>query len=120
MMRLSHEPAITATVTAGLGTALAVGAALNAAGLPPDWAWMGTWVPAGIFVAYLLAGLVIRPMVVPVAKLRNTQPDPDGTAQSVGRANTGIPDPGGPSNVRPRLRPGREADRRPPSGGTIT
>jgi hypothetical protein len=79
-MKLSHEPAITATVTAGLTTAIGVGAALNAIDLPRGWDWAETVLPVVIFVAYLIVGLVIRPLVVPTAKLRaEGLPVPDGS-----------------------------------------
>lgn len=72
-LKLSYEPAITATVTAGLVTAASVGAALNAADMPAGWDWMETVVPIGLFLAYLLVGLVIRPLVVPNAKVKELQ-----------------------------------------------
>jgi hypothetical protein len=68
-MKLSHEPAIVATVTAGLATAAGVGAALNAVDLPGGWDWLETWLPIIVFVAYIVTGLVIRPFVTPTAKL---------------------------------------------------
>lgn len=79
-MKLSHEPAMLATLTGGLTTALTVGAFLNAADMPAGWGWMETTIPVGIFLLYLIVGLVIRPLVVPAAKLRDEGlPVPDGS-----------------------------------------
>lgn len=88
-IKLSYEPAVTATVTAGIATAAGVAAALNAADMPDGWGWMETWVPVGIFLVYLLVGLVIRPLVIPAKK----------AADQV--AAERLTPAGPPSNVRP-------------------
>jgi len=70
---VAAEPAVTATLTAGLVTAGGVAAFLSAADLPDGWGWMQTVLPAGIFVIYAVVGLVIRPLVTPNAKVKQLQ-----------------------------------------------
>jgi len=67
---VASEPAVTATLTAGLVTAGGVAAFLSAADLPDGWGWMQTVLPAGIFIIYAVVGLVIRPLVTPNAKVK--------------------------------------------------
>lgn len=93
----STEPAVAATVTAGLATAAGVVAALNAADMPAGWGWVKTGLPIAVFVVYVLTGLVIRPLVVPTAKLRGQRPaaDPGGHVKVHGVKKRGG-HPGGP------------------------
>jgi hypothetical protein len=64
---VAREPALTAAFTAAVVNATAVATVLQQFNRPASLEWLDFWLPFGVFLATVVAGLFVRAKVRPTA-----------------------------------------------------